>query len=181
MSIRRMTPGDLPFLRRMLLAAAFWRPVPASRLRRVRRRILVRVLPILLRRYLALYHAGWGREGDTGFIAEEVGHPVGAVWYRFFTDASHGDGYVDEGTPELAIAVVGRHRGRGIGRGLLERIAEQARVDNLERIALSVDADNPAKGLYASVGYREFHPEDGKGRMVLDLSRRAGEPRSEAT
>jgi ribosomal protein S18 acetylase RimI-like enzyme len=179
-SIRPLTPADLPFLRRMLLAAAFWPPVPAARWRRIRRRILERVVPILLRRYLALYHAGWGRDGDTGFIAEDAGRPVGAVWYRLFTNASHGDGFVDERTPELAIAVLDGYRGRGIGRRLLERMAEQARHDGLERIALSVDAENPAKRLYASAGYRDFEPGDGKGRMVLDLNRSAGEPQSEA-
>jgi GNAT superfamily N-acetyltransferase len=178
-SIRPSTPADGPFIRQMLHAALFWRPVPAGALRRLRRRAFERAVPVLLRRYLGLYHARWGRDGDTGFVAEEDGVPVGAAWYRFFTDASHGDGYVDERTPELAIAVAARHRGRGIGRQLLERIAEQARTDGLERIALSVDADNPARRLYASVGYREFEPEDGKGRMVLDLkgagvSRRAG-------
>jgi ribosomal protein S18 acetylase RimI-like enzyme len=179
-SIRPLTPADLPFLRQMLLAAAFWRPAPASGSRRIRRRIFERIVPILLRRYLALYHAAWGRAGDTGFIAEVAGRPIGAVWYRLFTDASHGDGFVDERTPELAIAVLDGYRGRGVGRRLLARIAEQARADGLARIALSVDAENPAKLLYESVGYREYEPGDGKGRMVLDLTRPAREPQSEA-
>jgi len=167
--IRPIAPADGPFIRQMLYAAAFWRPRPPSLLGRLRRRAVRHVVTVGLRRYLELYYAEWGRDGDTGFVGEVDERPVGAVWYRFFTDASHGDGFIDERTPELAIAVADGHRGQGIGRQLLERIAAHARADGLERIALSVDADNPARRLYASVGYREFEPEDGKGRMVLEL------------
>ncbi len=163
MIIRPLTDDDLPFLRRMLDAAAFWRP-PS-----LRWRVATPMLRILVRRYLALYHAGWGRPGDVGFVAEIDGVPAGAVWYRFFTEESHGDGYIDERTPELAIAVVDGYRGRGIGRALLEAIAAAARERGVERIGLSVDHDNPAKRLYASVGYRELEPDDPEGRMVLDL------------
>jgi GNAT superfamily N-acetyltransferase len=160
-TIRKVTAADLPFLRQMLCAALFWSP---------RRRRLRWLGPLVLRlRIVAIYHRGWGRVGDTGFVAEEDGRPTGAVWYRFFTEGEHGDGYVDPQTPELAVAVVESHRGRGIGRRLMEAIHDQARQDGVRRIALSVDAGNPARRLYARLGYRDFEPEDGKGRMVLDL------------
>jgi GNAT superfamily N-acetyltransferase len=169
-TIRPLTDADLPFLRRMLDAAAFWRPMAPSVARRLRQRFARPVLRRLLRRYLALYHAEWGRAGDVGVVAEEGGVPVGAAWCRLFTEASHGDGFVDEATPELAIAVVDGHRGRGIGRALLTALAEEARRQGIVRLGLSVDRDNPAKHLYASVGYRELAPDDEHGRMVLDLS-----------
>jgi ribosomal protein S18 acetylase RimI-like enzyme len=161
--IRPLTGDDLPFLRRMLDAAAFWRRGLAWRLGKPG-------LRLLFRNYLALYHADWGREGDLALVAEIDGEPVGAVWYRLFTEASHGDGYIDDDTPELVIAVVDGHRGRGIGRALLEAIAEAARERGLGRIGLSVDHDNPAKRLYAAVGYRELEPGTKDDRMVLDVS-----------
>jgi GNAT superfamily N-acetyltransferase len=161
LTIRPLTTEDVPFLRRMLVAALFWQE---------RRRWYGPALPlVLLLPQVSMYHRGWGRPGDAGFVAEEDGRPVGAVWYRLFTEEHHGDGYVDPETPELAAAVVDGSRGRGVGRRLFEAIHEHARAEGLRRISLSVDAENPARRLYASLGYEDYEPDDGKGRMVLHL------------
>jgi GNAT superfamily N-acetyltransferase len=161
MTIRELTDADLPFLQQMLCAALLWSPG---------RRRFRWLCPLVLRlRIVAIYHRGWGRAGDTGFVAEENGRPTGAVWYRLFTEEEHGDGYVDPETPELAIALVDGHRGRGVGRRLMETIHERARRDGVRRISLSVDAGNPARRLYAALGYEDYEPGDGKGRMILEL------------
>jgi GNAT superfamily N-acetyltransferase len=157
---RDLREDELPFLGEMLYAALAWRPD-------------VELPPkewVLAHPQVVVFHEGWGRAGDTALVAEEGGRLIGAAWYRLFTEAEHGEGFVDDETPELAIAVVDGFRGRGIGTRLLNEIHERARRDGLARLSLSVDPGNPAKRLYAELGYVDFEPGDGRGRMLLDLS-----------
>jgi len=157
--IRELEPADADFLGAMLYEALYWDAA--------KERLPVEF--VLAHPALMIFYAGWGRPGDTGLVAELDGRPVGVVWYRLFTEAEHGEGFVDEETPELAISVADGHRGAGIGRALMEAIAERARADGLDRLSLSVDADNPAGRLYARLGYVEHEPGDGLGRMTLAL------------
>jgi ribosomal protein S18 acetylase RimI-like enzyme len=128
MVIRRGGRQDVRFLRDMLHHAYYWRerspgdgPGPAAR-----------------------YVKAWGRPGDTVLIAVDDGFPVGAAWYRLFAKGLQGYGFVDEATPELAIAVVPSRRGRGIGEALLDALCERAKVDGYRALSLSVERGNPA-------------------------------------
>src|SRR5918995_2370358 len=126
MVIRRGGPSDVRFLRDMLHHAYYWRerepgegPGP-----------------------VALYVKGWGRPGDTALIAIDDGFPVGAAWYRLFRRDQPGYGFVDEETPELAIAVVPSRRGRGIGEALLEAPTQRARAGGDPAFSLRVERGN---------------------------------------
>ena len=109
MEIRDLRPDETEFLREMLYAALDWRPD-------------VELPPrewVLEHPQVAPFHVEWGREGDIGLVAEDAGEALGLAWYRFFTEAEHGEGFLDEATPEVAIAVVDGQRGRGIGAALM--------------------------------------------------------------
>jgi ribosomal protein S18 acetylase RimI-like enzyme len=101
-----------------------------------------------------LYVKAWGRPGDTAVIAVEDGFPVGAAWYRLFPRERPGFGFVDESTPELAVAVVPNRRGRGIGDALLTSLVERARTDGHPALSLCVDRHNTdAIGVYERHGF----------------------------
>jgi GNAT superfamily N-acetyltransferase len=160
MEIRDLSVVELPFLHEMLYAALAWRPG-------------VELPPpewVLSHEQVEPFHRGWGRPGDVALVAEEDERLMGLVWYRLFTEEEHGEGFVDEETPELAIAVVDGLRGRGIGRSLLLAAHERARADGLARMSLSSDLDNPARRLFASAGYVEYQPNDELERMVVELT-----------
>jgi GNAT superfamily N-acetyltransferase len=118
----------------------------------------------------ARYHRGWGRPGDFGVLATVHDEVVGVAYCRLFTEDDHGYGFVDVRTPEVALAVREGHRGRGLGGSLLERLAELARAAGFTRLSLSVEETNPARRLYARVGYREIAADDQGGvRMLVEL------------
>jgi GNAT superfamily N-acetyltransferase len=96
------------------------------------------------------YYRGFGRRiGDVGRIAEtRGGEPVGAAWARQFTSTDPGYGFVDDHTPELSIAVLPAHRGRGLGTTLLLDVFAE-----VPRSSLSVDRRNPARRLYERLGF----------------------------
>ena len=118
---------------------------------------------------LARYHEGWGRHGDLAVIAERDGEVVGASLCRLFTAEDHGHGYVDDETPELAVAVWDGHRGEGIGTRLMAGI-------EVGRASRRLLADQPVRrrrqsraGLYERLGYETLTVDDGGVRMLKEL------------
>ena len=133
---------DFAFLATILGESAVWRPdkpTPTGD-------------QVLADPRYALYLAGWPRPGDYGLIAEQDG-PLGAAWYRTFTEATHGYGFVAEDVPELAIAVIASRRHEGIGRRLLIDLIKASVAQGHSALSLSVAEANPARGLYESVGF----------------------------
>lgn len=103
---------------------------------------------------VARYVSGWGRDGDIGFVAVDAGgEPIGAAWLRLLKGDERGYGYVNDETPELGMAVLPEHRGRGVGSDLLGRLLGSAAAV-YRSVCLSVSAENPAVRLYERAGFR---------------------------
>lgn len=133
---------DFTFLATMLGEAAVWqpdKPTPSGD-------------QVMADPRYAMYLAGWPREGDFGLVAEQH-EPVGAAWYRTYTEANHGYGFVAEDVPELSIAVIASRRHEGIGRRLLSDLIEASVAEGYQALSLSVAENNPARTLYESTGF----------------------------
>ncbi|AFY91711.1 GNAT family N-acetyltransferase [Chamaesiphon minutus] len=135
-NIRTLTNQDESILWTMLMYAAHESSVDT-----------VRENPALDR-----YVKDWGKSGDFGLVAIDNTHALGAAWLRLFPSNNRGFGYVDEGIPELAIAVLPEHRGKGIGTKLLIQTIELA-SSLYPAISLSVRANNPVINLYQRAGF----------------------------
>jgi ribosomal protein S18 acetylase RimI-like enzyme len=135
-NIRALTNQDESILWTMLMYAAHESSVD-----------IVRENPALDR-----YVKDWGRSGEFGLVAIDNTHSLGAAWLRLFSSDNRGFGYVDEGIPELAIAVSPEYRGKGIGTKLLMQTIELAR-SLYPAISLSVRANNPVINLYRRAGF----------------------------
>lgn len=156
--LRPAGPGDAAFLTEMLVEAAFWRPDgPRGR-----------VEDVLGQPELAHYVTGWSRPGDLGVVAETA-HPVGAAWLRYFGADEPGYGFVDVGTPEVAMGVVPAWRGRRVGGALLDALIAAARDAGSVAVSLSVERDNPARRLYERLGFHQVVEVDGSRTMLLRL------------
>jgi GNAT superfamily N-acetyltransferase len=113
------------------------------------------------------YVQNWGRRGDAGVVAFDGPNAYGAAWYRLFPATAPGFAFVDEGTPELTIAVVPSHRGHGTGGELLEALLAQARSEGFSRLSLS--AEPGQTGFYEKHGFHELGREERTVTMVADL------------
>ncbi len=142
--IRRGDRLDVPFLRSLLGFAYNWHVQAFD-------------TDIAISRYVD----GWGRTGDTALIAMDAGHPVGAAWYRLFSETLQGYGFLDAETPEITIVVVPTKQGQGIGQKLLGALLERARAAGYGAVSVSVRRDDTDASNYLGQGFEQVR-EDGE-------------------
>jgi ribosomal protein S18 acetylase RimI-like enzyme len=162
--LRPVGPDDEAFLVEMLRVAASWwltqgePPPPAA--------------AVLADPQTADYVEDWGRQGDGGVVAEWDGEPVGACWYRRFTAAHPGYGFLGADVPGIGFAVRERFRRRGIGTRLLEATVVMLGESGAQAVSLSVELENDrARRLYQRAGFEPVGREGGSVTMRLALPR----------
>jgi ribosomal protein S18 acetylase RimI-like enzyme len=109
--------------------------------------------------------AGWGRRGDHAIAAWLDDRIVGLAWCRLLTAGDAGYSFVSPEIPCLAIAVDAAARGRGLGGLLLDALSARLPALGFGALTLAVEADNPARRLYARHGFAEEAEEGGYVRM----------------
>ena len=161
--IRFALATDSAFLREMLVAAVDWKPGRDIARERV-----------LRDPHITHYLEGWPQVGDFGLIAEGTRGasgwqpvPVGAAWLRFFTEDDPGYGFVAGCVPELTIGVRSTERGRGIGTALIRSLLRAAGKDDIDRVSLSVERNNPARRIYAREGVRVHDLREGEDSLTM--------------
>ena len=102
---------------------------------------------IVHRPEFAHYVEGWGRAGDTGFVAhnKKDGILLGAVWLRKMIDKT-------DSPPELAFVVTPEHRRHGIGTALLTQLVRAN--PGHSTISVSFVAGKPVLRLYERFGFK---------------------------
>jgi ribosomal protein S18 acetylase RimI-like enzyme len=159
-TIRSITEQDVPFLWDMLYESIHVTEgdQPLSR-------------DVIKEPSLSKYVEDWGKDGDLGFIAvSHLGHPVGSITMRYFTENNKGYGYVSNDIPEMSMALLPDYRGQGIGSSLLQTLTDESRKLGIPQISLSVDPNNTAAvKLYQRYGFKEVGIEGTSITMVADL------------
>jgi GNAT superfamily N-acetyltransferase len=164
--IRAAEADDAAFMTSMLISAMNWSPENTTS-------------PAALLADPQVWHyiADWPQPDDQGLIAvDDDGRALGACWLRYRPSTRPGFGFIAADVPELTIGVRSDARHTGIGRALLQAMADQARSRGVTQLSLSVEHGNPAAHLYRSEGWRTVKAEPDADTMTLDV--RAAQVRS---
>jgi len=119
-----------------------------------------------IKKYLACWNT---KKDDIAIVAVYKEELVGSIWGRKFEANNKGYGYIDEGTPEIGMAVKERYRNIGIGTELLNRIEIEYLRIGIDKISLSVDKRNPAKLFYERNGYAIYEEQGTALTMIKEL------------
>ncbi len=118
---------------------------------------------------ISKYTDNWGMEGDFGIVIIDNEKLIGAIWGRLFNKNNKGYGFVDENTPELAMAIKGEYRNQGLGESLILRFLKFAKDKGYQNLSLSVDKRNRAFNFYKRLGFKIVDEKDSAYTMKIKI------------
>ncbi|AGS35207.1 hypothetical protein B841_08670 [Corynebacterium maris DSM 45190] len=115
------------------------------------------------------YVDAWRAERGGVVAFDHRGVPAGAAWLNWGSAEHHGFGFTRPEVPEVAIAVEGRQRRRGLGARLLRAATALAQDLGSPAISLCVDEANlRAHALYVREGFVQVRHDVAEGFYVLE-------------
>lgn len=119
-----------------------------------------------------IYWNNWGTEKDDYcLLALMDDKPIGAVWIRTFPGELKGCGYINEHTPEIAIALFKEYRNRGIGTEMMQQMITLMKDNGYRQVSLSITKGNPAIRLYERFGFKVVDENEEDYIMLMRLVR----------
>jgi len=123
---------------------------------------------------LSMYEQFYGfTNKDLGLYVLADNQVAGAVWTRQLSTDHLSNGFVDDRTPILNIAVIPKYRGEGIGSAMIEQFLLEAGALH-EKISVSVVRDSAAVRfyerhgfIYYDNGFEEKSPVDGSHVVTM--------------
>ncbi len=158
-SIRRILPSEYSLMEDIMYEAIY-HPDPANPYPK----------DVIYLPQVRIYWDNWGEGKDDHCLVAIVKDEIaGAVWIRTFPGEVKGYGHVDEQTPEIAIALFGEYRDKGIGTRMMERMTALMKTEGYARVSLSIAKANPALRLYERLGFKIIAENEEDYIMLLLL------------
>ena len=159
LTIREMQPSETSLLKEMLYLAIY-QPAGGPMLPK----------EIINEPEIQNYIDDFGnRPADLCLIAEINREIVGAVWVRILNGDIKGYGYIDDSTPEFAIAVKKDYQKKGIGTKLMREMIMCLKEKGYSKTSLSVSKENYAIKMYQKLNFRTISENQDDYLMVLIL------------
>lgn len=114
---------------------------------------------------LSIYTKDFGKKDDIALAAQVDSKIVGMVWTRIINDYGH----IDDETPSLAISVVSKYRGFGIGTKMMKEMINVLKNNGYSQVSLSVQQKNYAFRMYQKLGFEIIAKNDDEYIMVYRL------------
>ncbi|WP_330548439.1 GNAT family N-acetyltransferase [Anaerostipes caccae] len=154
--IRQMYPNEYPYLKKFLYEAIFQKDTET-------------LLPkeIIDEPDLNIYIENFGKEHDHCLCAEANGRIIGAVWTRIIS----GYGNIDDVTPEFAISLYKKYRGKGIGTKMMQEMLSLLKSKGYKKASLSVQKENYAFKMYQNLGFKIIGETEEEFIMMYDLTK----------